>query len=129
MPTLQDTMRRAMLNAFNTTINTGAGTASILVRSSSNTTIATLSLADPAFSSSSASGVPINLQSVPVQDTSAAKTHKITDMALYDKDSNLQVVFTVSSTGADINFSGSDLQVASADTVELTSLQVNLPAS
>jgi len=122
-------MRMAMLNAFNSEINTGAGTATILVRSSSQTTIATLNLANPAFSSSSASGVPLQLQSVPVQDTSAASTHKITDMALYDRDATLHVVFTVSSAGADINFTGSDLQVASADTVELTSLTVNLPAS
>jgi len=122
-------MRRALANAFNTTINTGAGIATIVFRSSAATTIATLALPDPAFSSSSASGIPIALQSVPIQDTSAATTHKITDAALYDKDSNLQVVFTVSSTGADINFSGSDLQVASADTVELTSLTITVPAS
>ena len=120
--TLATTMRSAIADAVDATIGT---TATLELQDSGNTEIATISLANPAFGNA-ASGV-ITLEGVPLSDTNATGG-TMAKFQIKSGGSTVQISGTVSTTGADINFSGG-LVVGAGDTVTITALTITCPAS
>ena len=116
-PTWETAARNALADAFDTLVNTGSGTATLVLRNST-TVLATFNLADPAFGAA-ATGV-ITLAGTPLSTTASAGSETTPDnYQIFDQDSNLVASGTVTGTGA----------ITSGETVNLNSFSITIPAS
>ena len=125
--TLTDTMRDAIADAVDATINGGGGAGYLEFQTSGDVEVATITFEATAFGVSS-SGT-ITMASAPKQDTTATGG----DMAkfrIYDNGApgTELILGTVGTSGSDINFSGG-LTIGVGDTVELTTFTITCPAS
>jgi hypothetical protein len=120
--TLATTMRDAIANAVDATIGTSA---TLEFQTSADAEVATLTLGSPAFGDSS-TGV-ITLSGTPLSDTSAT-AGTMAKFVIKSGGTTAQITGTVSTSGADINFSGG-VVVTGGDTVQLTSFTITCPAS
>lgn len=115
--TIATAARDAQADAFDTLVNTGAGTATLRLRNST-TTLATFNLSNPAFGASSTGA--ITLSGVTISATASAGTATAVDnYQILDRGS--AVVWTGAVTGSDT--------ITSGQTVNLTSLVITWPAS
>jgi hypothetical protein len=125
--TLATTMRDAIADAVDARINSGGGAGYLEFQTSGDVEVATITFDATAFGAAS-TGV-ITMASAPKSDTSATGG-TMAKFKIYDNGApgDLLITGTVSTTGADINFSGG-LVVGVGDTVELTSFTITCPAS
>ncbi len=108
--------RNALANAINTAANAGAGAALLVIMTSADGEVATLTMSDPAYGAASAGAVTANAIT---DDTNAtggtAALFKVTDSAGAEVYRG-----TVGTSGADLNLSS--LSIAAGDTVSVSSL-------
>ena len=125
--TLSTTMRNAIADQVDATINAGGGAGFLEFRTSADVEVATITFDATAFGSASA-GV-ITMASAPKSDTNATGG-TMDDFVIRDNGSPsvLLISGTVGTSGQDINFAGG-LTVGAGDTVELTSFTITCPAS
>ncbi len=125
--TLATTMRDAIADVVDATINGGGGAGYLEFQTSGDVEVATVTFDATAFGASS-SGT-ITMASAPKSDTNATGG-TMAKFKIYDNGApgTLLITGTVSTTGADINFAGG-LAVGAGDTVELTSFTITCPAS
>jgi hypothetical protein len=115
---IADTARNAQADAFDALINTGGGTATLLLRNASLGTLVTFNLSNPAFGAASSGA--ITLSGVTISATASAGTASTVDSyRILDRGGTLQ--WTGSVTGSDT--------ITSGQTVNLTSLVITWPAS
>ncbi len=115
--TIATAARNAQADAFDTLINTGAGTAVLRLRNST-TTLVSFNLSNPAFGAASTGA--ITLSGVTISATASAGTATAVDnYQILDRDAAVQ--WTGSVTGSDT--------ITSGQTVNLTSLVITWPAS
>lgn len=115
--TIATAARNAQADAFDTLVNTGAGTATLRLRNST-TTLATFNLSNPAFGAASTGAITLN--GVTISATASAGTATAVDnYQILDRDG--AVVWTGSVTGSDT--------ITSGQSVNLTSLVITWPAS
>lgn len=124
--TLETSVRNAMADAIDATVNTGAGTATFKFETAADAEVAAVNLQNPAFDAAGTGGVGvIQLQGTPLQDTTAAGG-TIEHFSIYDRNSAKCLEGTVQTTGGDVTISS--LSVTANDTVELTSFSITVPA-
>lgn len=127
--TLETSVRDAMADAIDATVNTGAGTATFKFETNVDAEVAAVNLQNPAFDSAGAAGGnaagTIVLEGTPLQDTTAAGG-TIEHFSIYDRNAAKVLEGTVLTTGGDVTISS--LTVGVNDTVELTSFSINVPA-
>ena len=125
--TLTTTMRDAIADAVDATINGGGGAGYLEFQTSGDVEVATITFSATAFGASS-TGV-ITLAGVPLSDTNATGG-TMAKFRIYDNGApgTELIAGTVSTSGADINFAGG-LTVGASDTVTLTSFTITCPAS
>jgi len=125
--TLETSVRNAMADAIDATVNTGAGTATFKFETVADGEVAAVNLQNPAFDDAGTGGVGvIQLQGTPLQDTTAAGG-TIEHFSIYDRNAGKVLEGTVASpSGGDVNITS--LTVAANDTVELTSFSITVPA-
>lgn len=121
---LETAMRDALANAFDTEINTGAGTATLQFETTGDVEVATFNLQNPAFGAAAA-GV-ITLQGVPLQDASATGG-VVAQASFYDRDATKQAELTVGTSGTEITITSTT--IAATEPVDLTGLTITMPAS
>lgn len=121
--TLETSVRNAMADAIDATVNTGAGTATFKFETAVDAEVAAVNLQNPAFNTASTG--TITLQGTPLQDTTAAGG-TIEHFSIYDRNAAKVLEGTVQTTGGDVTISS--LTVGVNDTVELTSFSINVPA-
>ena|SRR5688572_6016417 len=115
--TIATAARNAQADAFDTLINTGAGTAVLRLRNST-TTLVSFNLSNPAFGAASTGA--ITLSGVTISATASAGTATAVDnYQILDRDAAVQ--WTGGVTGSDT--------ITSGQTVNLTSLVITWPAS
>ena len=115
--TIATDARNAQADAFDTLINTGAGTAVLRLRNST-TALVTFNLSNPAFGAASSGA--ITLSGVTISATASAGTATSVDnYQILDRGGAVQ--WTGSVTGSDT--------ITSGQTVNLTSLVITWPAS
>ena len=122
--TLADGMREAIANAVDDYINGGTA-ATLEFQTSGDAEVATLTLQDPAFGASSATGT-ITLAGTPLSDTNA--TAGTMAKFVIKRDTTTVITGSVGTSGEDINFAGG-VAVDGGDTVQLTSFTITCPAS
>jgi hypothetical protein len=120
--TLATTMRDAIADVVDSTIGT---TATLVFATSGDVTVATLTLGNPAFGSSS-TGV-ITMTGQPLSDTNAVGG-TMAKFFIKSGGSTVQITGTVGTSASDINFPGG-LTVGAGDTVTLTTFTITCPAS
>src|SRR5210317_1930393 len=125
--TLETSVRNAMADAIDATVNTGAGTATFKFETVGDAEVAAVNLQNPAFDDAGTGGAGvIQLQGTPLQDTTAAGG-TIEHFSIYDRNAAKVLEGTVASpSGGDVNITS--LTVAANDTVELTSFSITVPA-
>jgi hypothetical protein len=125
--TLATTMRDAIADAVDATINGGGGAGYLEFQTSGDVEVATITFDATAFGASS-TGV-ITMASAPKSDTSATGG-TMAKFKIYDNGApgTLLITGSVGTSGENINFPGG-LLVGVGDTVTLTSLTVTCPAS
>lgn len=124
--TLETSVRNAMADAIDATVNTGAGTATFKFETVADAEVAAVNLQNPAFDTAGTGGVGvIQLQGTPLQDTTAAGG-TIEHFSIYDRNAAKCLEGTVLTTGGDVTISS--LSVTANDTVELTSFSITVPA-
>ena len=125
--TLETSVRNAMADAIDATVNIGAGTATFVFETAADGEVAAVNLQNPAFDTGGTGGAGvIQLAGTPLQDTTAAGG-TIEHFSIYDRDAAKVLEGTVASpSGGDVNISS--LTVAADDTVELTSFSITVPA-
>jgi hypothetical protein len=125
--TLATTMRDAIADAVDATINGGGGAGYLEFQTSGDVEVATITFDATAFGASS-TGV-ITMASAPKSDTSATGG-TMAKFKIYDNGApgTLLITGTVGTSGEDINFAGG-LVVGAGDTVTLTSFTITCPAS
>jgi len=118
-------MRNVLADAVDTAINTGSGTATLVIKDSS-TVLATINLQNPAFGASS-SGT-ITLAGVPLEDSSADATGTADSFDIEDRDGTVVVSGTVTATsgGGDIELDNTSINATQS--VSITSLTYSAPA-
>lgn len=121
---LETTTRNALANAYDDTVNTGSGTATLKLETIGDVEVATLNLQNPAFGAA-ATGV-ITLQGVPIADSSATGG-TIAQGSIYDRNGAKVSESPAGTSGTEIILSS--LTVAVSETVTLTALTVTVPAS
>ena len=125
--TLTTTMRDAIADAVDATINAGGGAGYLEFQTSGDAEVATITFDATAFGASSTG--TITMASAPKSDTSATGG-TMAKFRIYDNGApgTEMISGTVSTSGADINFAGG-LVVGVGDTVTLTSFTITCPAS
>jgi hypothetical protein len=125
--TLATTMRDAIADAVDATINAGGGAGYLEFQTSGDVEVATITFDATAFGASS-TGV-ITMASAPKSDTSATGG-TMAKFKIYDNGApgTLLITGSVGTSGEDINFAGG-LVVGAGDTVTLTSFTITCPAS
>jgi hypothetical protein len=125
--TLATTMRDAIADAVDATINAGGGAGYLEFQTSGDVEVATLTFDATAFGASS-TGV-ITMAGAPKSDTSATGG-TMAKFKIYDNGApgTLLITGSVGTSGEDINFAGG-LVVGAGDTVTLTSFTITCPAS
>ena len=121
---LASVLQDILANLVDAEINTGAGTADLMLETSGDVEVATFALQNPAFGSSS-SGV-ITLAGVTLTDASATGG-TVAQASIFDRDGTKQLEMTVAVSGAELDLSS--LEIAAAEIVDLTSLTLTVPAS
>ena len=122
--TLETALRNDLADQIDDSINTGAGTATLVFETTGDVEVATIDLQNPAFGAA-ATGV-ITLAGVPLQDSSA--TGGTTgQFSIEDRDGTKQLEGTVATSGADINITST--VIAATEVVQLTSLTITVPAT
>ena len=125
--TLETGLRNDLGDAIDTSVNIGAGTATLKIEDVSDVAKASFNLQNPAFDAAGTGGVGIiQLLGTPLQDTSAVSGTAV-QFSIFDRDAAKQLEGTVGTTG------GFDIQISSTsigtgDTVELTSFTITVPA-
>lgn len=123
--TLATALRNAIVDAVDAAINGGGGAGYLELQTSGNVEVATITFDATAFGNGS--GGTITMASAPKSDLNATGG-TIGKFRIYAYGATEQMAGTVSTSGADINFSGG-LAVGAGDRVELTSLTITCPAS
>lgn len=121
---LQTNARDACSDAVDALINTGAGTAQLKFETSGDVEVATIDLQNPAFGNSS-TGI-ITLAGVPLSDTSATGG-TVAQFSIYNRNATKVLEGTCGVSASDINISS--VTIGAGDTVTLTSLTIQTPAS
>ena len=109
-------VRNTLADAINTAVNAGAGAGQLVIMTSADVEVATLTMSDPAFGAATSGSITANAIA---DDTNAtggtAALFKVTD-------STGAEVYrgTVGTSGADLNLSS--LSIGAGDTVSVTSL-------
>lgn len=124
MPVLETATRNALADAFDTLVNTGAGTATFKLETSADAEVASFDLQNPAFGAAS-SGV-ITLAGVPLQDTSAAGG-TVAQASIYNRNGDKVCESVAATSGQEVTVSSTTVGVG--ETVSLTALTVTVPAS
>lgn len=126
MAVLETVARNAACNGIVDLVDGGAGNGKLVFETSGDAEVATISFGATAFGNA-ATGVA-TLQGVPLSDTTPVGG-TVAQASLYDGATTPAKILeaTVATTGAEINLSS--LVIATADTVQLTSLTVTVPAS
>jgi hypothetical protein len=125
--TLATTMRDAIADAVDATINGGGGAGYLEFQTSGDVEVATITFDATAFGASSTG--TITMASAPKSDTSATGG-TMAKFKIYDNGApgTLLITGSVGTSGEDINFAGG-LVVGAGDTVTLTSFTITCPAS
>lgn len=128
--TLETPLRNALADTIDAEINTGAGTATLVIQTTASGSLASFNLQNPAFDTAgtaggNAPGVMV-LNGTPLTDATAS-AGTAAQFSVYDRDSTKQFEGTVGTTG------GFDIQISSTsigagDTVQLTSFSMTVPA-
>jgi hypothetical protein len=121
--TLETGLRDDLANQIDASVNTGAGTATLVFETAADAEVATILLQNPAFGAA-VTGV-ITLQGTPLEDTSAT-AGTVAQFSIFDRDVAKQLEGVVLVAGGDINMTS--LVVGAGDTVELTSFSITVPA-
>jgi hypothetical protein len=121
---LETAARNAQADAFDAYVNTGSGTATFKLETSSDEEVASFDLQNPAFGAAS-NGV-ITLQGVTLQDTSAAGG-TVAQASLYNRDGTKVSESVAATSGQEVTVSSTTVGVG--ETVSLTALTVTQPAS
>jgi hypothetical protein len=118
-------MRTVLADAVDTAINTGAGTATLVIKDGA-AALATINLQNPAFGAAS-SGV-ITLAGVPLSDASADATGTADSFDIEDRDGTVVISGTVTASagGGDIELDNTSINITQS--VEITSLTYTAPA-
>jgi len=118
-------MRDTFSDALDAAVNTGSGTATLVIKDAA-VVAATINLQNPAFGASS-SGV-ITLQGVPLSTTASASVSDADGFDIEDRDGTVVLSGTITATsgGGDIELDNTN--IASGQTVEITSLTYTAPA-
>lgn len=124
MATLSTTARNAATDGIVDQVDVGGGTATLVFQNSSDSTLATINLPNPAFGASSTGaasllGVPL---STTVSSAGTASKAKLVTRGAVD----LVTAITVGTSGSEINFSS--VTWGSGDTIQITSLTATTPA-
>ena len=125
--TLSTTLRNAIADQVDATINAGGGAGYLEFQTSGDVEVATITFDATAFGAAS-TGV-ITMASAPKSDTTATGG-TMAKFRIYDNGApGVELIAGgVATSGSDINFAGG-LAVGAGDTVELTSLTITCPAS
>lgn len=121
--TLETTLRNVLANAITGELDTGATFADMRLETSADAEVATIVFLNPSFGAA-ATGT-ITLLGVPISDTSATGG-LVAQFSLFDRDGTKALEGVVQVSGADLDLSS--LSVGVADTVELTSFTITVPA-
>jgi len=109
-------VRNTLADAINTAANAGAGAAKLVIMTSADVEVATLTMSDPAFGAATSGSITANAIA---DDTNAtggtAALFKVTDSAGAEVYRG-----TVGTSGADLNLSS--VTIGAGDTVSVTSL-------
>lgn len=109
-------VRNTLADAINTAANAGAGAAQLVIMTSADVEVATLTMSDPAFGAATSGSITANAIA---DDTNAtggtAALFKVTDSAGAEVYRG-----TVGTSGADLNLSS--VTIGAGDTVSVTSL-------
>lgn len=122
--TLQTNARNACSDAIDDLINTGGSAATLKFETGASVVVATITLQNPAFGSSS-TGV-ITLAGVPLSDTSAVGG-TTTQFSIFNRSTTKVLQGTVGVSASDINISST--VIGAGDTVTLTALTITTPAT
>ncbi|MCA9367967.1 hypothetical protein KC887_06955 [Candidatus Kaiserbacteria bacterium] len=111
-------VRNALADAINTAVNAGSGAGQLVIMTSGDVEVATLTMSDPAFGAASSGAITANAIT---SDTSAtggtAALFKV-----QDSDANEVYRGTVTATGGGGDLELSSLAIGSGDTVAVSSL-------
>lgn len=109
-------VRNTLADAINTAVNAGAGAGQLVIMTSADVEVATLTMSDPAFGAATSGSITANAIA---DDTNAtggtAALFKVTDSAGAEVYRG-----TVGTSGADLNLSS--VTIGAGDTVSVTSL-------
>lgn len=121
---LETATRNAIADAIDAHINTGSGTAHMLLETSADVEVARFDFQNPAFGNA-ASGV-ITLAGVPIEDTSAAGG-TVAQGSIYNRNGDKVSESVAATSGQEITVSSTTVGVG--ETVSLTALTITCPAS
>lgn len=116
--------RSTLADAFDDVVNTGAGTATLVIKDGA-TPLVTIDLQSPAFGAAS-SGV-ITLAGVPLSATASAGG-TADGFDIEDRDGTVVASGTVTATGGGGDIELDNTSIASDQTVEITSLTYTAPS-
>lgn len=119
------TLRSAIADLVDATVNTGAGTAKLRILDGA-TTVVDFDLADPAFGAAS-SGV-ITLQSTPIAAQAVATGAEVDNFQLLDKDAGVVLSGSVTATGGGGDIEVTNTNIAENQDCSLDSLTYTAPA-
>lgn len=124
---LNEAARNALLDAIDTVINTGAGTAVMEMQLSNGTEVATLPLNNPAFGAAAAGVMALDTVSADVKDTSATgNVSNVSKFVIKDRDGNVVITGTLASDGTgDINLNST--LIAAGAVVQIDSFSLTAP--
>lgn len=122
--------KNTMLDAIDTLINTGAGTAVLKIRAGSvgtpGTVLATINLGNPAFGAA-ASGA-MTMSGLPLSDTSADATGTAGMFEILDRDANVVVSGSITATGGGGDMTMPSTSITATEPVDLNTFTYNGPA-
>lgn len=121
--TLTTAARNAACNAIVDLCDAGAGAGSLVIRTSGDVEVATLTLSDPAFGNA-ATGVAT---ASAITDDTSATGGTAANFVLQDSDANIVLEGSVGTSGQDLNLSS--VSIGAGDTVSVSSLTVTVPAT
>ena len=125
MATISSAAQQAACNAIVDLFDVG-GAGKLILQASGPTTLATLTLNDPAFGSANSSGVATLVVSPAISATASA-TGTASLFSMQQNDDTEVISGTVATSGGDITIDNTS--VTSGQTVNLNSLTVTVPAS
>lgn len=123
MAVLETATRNAMANAIDDQVNAGAGAGTLVMETSGDVEVATLTFSTTAFGAASTG----TITAASITDDTSATGGTVAQASIYDSDSNKVIEMTVSTSGADINMSS--LVVAASETISCSALTITVPAS